>query len=39
MSVIKTLCIGSMRGTNSAKLIDKVVEKYLRGLDLIMGQA
>ena len=38
MSVLKTLCRGSNRGVDSAKLVDKVVGKYLRGLDLLLGQ-
>ena len=37
MSLIKTLAVASGRGVSSAKLIDKVVEKYLRGLDLLLG--
>ena len=38
MSVVKHLCVGSSRGVDSAKLVDKVVAKYLRGLDLFLGQ-
>ena len=36
MSVLKTLVAGSSRGVESAKLIDKVVPKYCRGLDLLL---
>ena len=36
MSLIKSLAIASSRGMASALLINKVVEKYLRGLDLLM---
>ena len=36
MSVLKTLVAGSHRGVESAKLIDKVVPKYVRGLDLLL---
>ena len=38
MSVVKSLCTGSSRGVNSTKLVDKVVCKYLRGLDIFLGQ-
>ena len=37
MSLVKSLAVGSSRGLSSAKLIDKVVVKYLRGLDLLLG--
>ena len=37
MSLIKTLTVASGRGVSSAKLIDKVIAKYLRGLDLLMA--
>ena len=36
MSIIKTLCVGSQRGVESAKLIDKVMPKYLQGLDFLL---
>ena len=36
MSLIKTLCIGSSRGADGARLIVKANEKYLRGLDLML---
>ena len=36
MSVIKSLCTASGRGVGSALLIDKVVPKYLRGLDILL---
>ena len=39
MSLVKTLCQGSSRGADGARLIDKVNEKYLRGLDLLMRNA
>ena len=37
MSLVKSLSVASSRGLSSAKLIDKVVEKYLRGLDVLLG--
>ena len=37
VSLVKTLAVANSRGLSSAKLIDKVVEKYLRGLDLLFG--
>ena len=36
MSLLKSLCISSSRGVDSAFLVKKVNEKYLRGLDLLM---
>ena len=39
LSLIKTLCIGSSRGTDGVTLTGKVIEKYLRGLDLMLSQA
>ena len=38
MSVIKTLAVGSSRGIESAKLSEKMMPKYIRGLDLLMRQ-
>ena len=35
MALVKRLCQGSNRGIESAKLTEKVIPKYLRGLDLI----
>ena len=37
MSLIKTLAGASSRGVKSAQLIDKVVAKYTRGLDLLLA--
>ena len=39
MSLLKSLCTSSSRGIDSAKLVMKVNEKYLRGLDLLFSQA
>ena len=39
MHLIKTLCMGSYRGTAPSKLPSKVVEKYLTGLDLLLSRA
>ena len=36
MSILKKLCVASGRGVASAKLCNKVLEKYLRGLDLML---
>ena len=36
MSIVKTLCVSSHRRVESAKLLDKVMPKYLLGLDLIL---
>ena len=36
MSVVKSLCMGSNRGLESAKLTEKVIPKYLLGLDLVL---
>ena len=36
MSLIKKLCGASNRGVESAKLIDKIIPKYLLGLDLLL---
>ena len=38
MNIVKSLCIGSQRGVEAAKLFDKVAVKYLRGLDFLLGQ-
>ena len=37
MSILKKLCVASGRGVASAKLSNKVLEKYLRGLDLMLS--
>ena len=37
MSLIKSLTVASGRGVSSAKLIDKVIAKYLRGLVLLLA--
>ena len=37
MGLVKSLCISSARGVDSAKLINKVIEKYLKGLDILMS--
>ena len=39
MRVVKSLCMGSSRGLESALLIDKAIPKYLRGLDYLLKQA
>ena len=36
MSLIKKLCMSSSRGVESAKLMEKVLPKYLRGLDILL---
>ena len=36
MSLLKNLAIASGRGRLSAKLIEKVVQGYLKGLDLLL---
>ena len=36
MSLMKTLCAGSHRGVAPAALVNKVIDKYLRGLDLVL---
>ena len=36
MSLLKSLAMASGRGRSSAKLIDKIVDRYLRGLDLLL---
>ena len=38
MGVVKTLAVASSRGIDTAKLFDKVVAKYLRGLDFLLRQ-
>ena len=38
MNIVKSLCSASHRGVESAKLFDKVAGKYLRGLDILLGQ-
>ena len=38
MGVVKTLTVASSRGIETAKLFDKVLEKYLRGLDFLLKQ-
>ena len=39
MHVVKVLCMASARGVDSAKLINKVLEKYLQGLDILLPMA
>ena len=38
MAIIKSLCVGSSRAVDTTKLVDKVVAKYIRGLDFFMIQ-
>ena len=39
LHLVKTLCMGSSRGTSPTQLAEKVVGKYLRGLDLLLSRA
>ena len=36
MSIVKSLTVASSRGVDATKLFNKVAEKYLRGLDLLL---
>ena len=36
MGVVKSLAIASNRGIDSAKLVDKILAKYIQGLDLLL---
>ena len=38
MSLVKVLCIASARGVDSAKLVNKVISKYLLGLDILLAR-
>ena len=39
MRILRSLCQGSNRGVDPAKLVDKIAAKYLRGLDLMLSRA